>query len=123
MRLNSFTVEGYKNLTVPVTFGPLGDLNAVHGPNNIGKTNLIRAIDLFFGLLAVGNQVSKYQFVTMDAGEHIPDKAFMPGNIDECEECSEPIGFKRLMARPVTTLCFECESAREQVEAEASATE
>src|SRR5678815_2933511 len=40
------------------------------------------------------------------------------GEIDECEECAEPIGFKRLMARPVTTLCFECKSAREQVEAE-----
>lgn len=40
------------------------------------------------------------------------------GQIDECEECSEPIGFKRLMARPVTTLCFECKSAREQVEAD-----
>jgi DnaK suppressor protein len=40
------------------------------------------------------------------------------GNADECEECSEPIGFKRLMARPVTTLCFECKSAREQVEAD-----
>lgn len=40
------------------------------------------------------------------------------GNLDECEECSEPIGFKRLMARPVTTLCFECKSAREQVEAD-----
>jgi DnaK suppressor protein len=40
------------------------------------------------------------------------------GEIDECEECSEPIGYKRLMARPVTTLCFECKTAREQVEAE-----
>ena len=40
------------------------------------------------------------------------------GVIDECEECSEPIGFKRLLARPVTTLCFECKSAREQVEAD-----
>ncbi|HEY5938256.1 MAG TPA: TraR/DksA C4-type zinc finger protein [Kofleriaceae bacterium] len=40
------------------------------------------------------------------------------GTLDECEECAEPIGFKRLMARPVTTLCFECKSAREQVEAE-----
>src|SRR5262245_30344649 len=40
------------------------------------------------------------------------------GTLDECEECSEPIGFKRLMARPVTTLCFECKSAREQIEAE-----
>jgi DnaK suppressor protein len=40
------------------------------------------------------------------------------GTLDECEECSEQIGFKRLLARPVTTLCFECKSAREQVEAE-----
>ena len=40
------------------------------------------------------------------------------GEIDQCEECSVPIGFKRLMARPVTTLCFECKTAREQVEAD-----
>jgi len=40
------------------------------------------------------------------------------GEIDECEEFAEAIGFKRLMARPVTTLCFECKTAREQVEAE-----
>ena len=38
------------------------------------------------------------------------------GEIDECEECSEPIGFRRLMARPMTTLCFDCKSAREQVD-------
>ena len=40
------------------------------------------------------------------------------GDIDECEDCSEPIGYKRLLARPVTTLCFECKNAREQVEAD-----
>jgi DnaK suppressor protein len=40
------------------------------------------------------------------------------GEIDQCEECSEPIGFKRLLARPVTTLCFECKTAREQVESD-----
>jgi len=45
-------------------------------------------------------------------------KRLKEGEIDECEECSEPIGFKRLMARPVTTLCFECKTAREQVEAD-----
>jgi DnaK suppressor protein len=43
------------------------------------------------------------------------------GEIDKCEECFEPIGFKRLMARPVTTLCFECKTAREQVEADDAA--
>ncbi|HVK76929.1 MAG TPA: TraR/DksA C4-type zinc finger protein [Kofleriaceae bacterium] len=45
-------------------------------------------------------------------------KRLKDGDIDECEECSEPIGFKRLMARPVTTLCFECKTAREQVESD-----
>jgi DnaK suppressor protein len=40
------------------------------------------------------------------------------GEIDVCEECAEAIGFKRLMARPATTLCFECKTAREQVEAD-----
>jgi DnaK suppressor protein len=45
------------------------------------------------------------------------------GEIDECEECSEPIGFKRLLARPVTTLCFECKTAREQAEADTAPTE
>ena len=40
------------------------------------------------------------------------------GKLDECEECNEQIGFKRLLARPVTTLCFECKSAREQVESD-----
>ncbi|MEO8701534.1 MAG: TraR/DksA C4-type zinc finger protein [Kofleriaceae bacterium] len=40
------------------------------------------------------------------------------GKLDECEECGEQIGYKRLLARPVTTLCFECKSAREQVEAD-----
>jgi DnaK suppressor protein len=43
------------------------------------------------------------------------------GSIDECEECAETIGFKRLMARPVTTLCFECKSARERTEADEAA--
>ena len=45
------------------------------------------------------------------------------GNLDECEECAEPIGFKRLLARPVTTLCFECKTAREQVEADTAPSE
>ena len=37
--------------------------------------------------------------------------------IDECEDCEEPIGFKRLQARPVTTLCIVCKEEREQEEA------
>lgn len=35
------------------------------------------------------------------------------GEIDECEDCGEDIGFKRLMARPVTTLCIGCKEEAE----------
>jgi DnaK suppressor protein len=45
------------------------------------------------------------------------------GEIDECEECAEPIGYKRLLARPVTTLCIECKTAREQTEADTAPAE
>jgi len=38
------------------------------------------------------------------------------GIIDECEDCAEPIGFKRLLARPVTTLCIDCKEEREKEE-------
>ena len=38
------------------------------------------------------------------------------GTIDECEECGEKIAFKRLMARPVTTLCIDCKEEKEKEE-------
>jgi DnaK suppressor protein len=42
------------------------------------------------------------------------------GTIDECEECGESIGGKRLLARPVTTLCIACKEEREKEEASIS---
>ena len=38
------------------------------------------------------------------------------GTIDGCEDCGEPIGFRRLFARPVTTLCIDCKEEREREE-------
>lgn len=38
------------------------------------------------------------------------------GIIDECEDCGERIGFRRLVARPVTTLCIDCKEEREKEE-------
>jgi DnaK suppressor protein len=40
------------------------------------------------------------------------------GAIDVCESCGESISFKRLLARPVTTLCIDC---KEQIEREEAA--
>ena len=38
------------------------------------------------------------------------------GEIGECEDCGEEIGFKRLMARPVTSLCIHCKESQEDEE-------
>jgi RNA polymerase-binding transcription factor len=38
------------------------------------------------------------------------------GTIDECEDCGEPINYRRLVARPVTTLCIDCKEEQEQEE-------
>ena len=37
-------------------------------------------------------------------------------NFGYCKECGEEIGIKRLLARPVATLCFECKCLQEQFE-------
>jgi DnaK suppressor protein len=39
------------------------------------------------------------------------------GTIDTCEDCGESISFRRLMARPVTTLCIDCKEQSEREEA------
>ena len=38
------------------------------------------------------------------------------GTINECEDCAEPIGYRRLIARPVTTMCIDCKEEREKDE-------
>ena len=35
------------------------------------------------------------------------------GEYGDCKECEEPIGFRRLEARPETRYCLKCQSARE----------
>ncbi len=39
------------------------------------------------------------------------------GGIDVCDECGEGISFRRLLARPVTTLCIDCKEQSEKEEA------
>jgi DnaK suppressor protein len=38
------------------------------------------------------------------------------GSYGTCEDCGEEIDIKRLMARPVTTLCIDCKSRQEAEE-------
>lgn len=39
------------------------------------------------------------------------------GTIDECGDCGEAIGFRRLLVRPMTTLCIDCKELEEAEEA------
>lgn len=38
------------------------------------------------------------------------------GTYGDCEECGEPIDEKRLLSRPVTTLCIDCKEEQERLE-------
>ncbi|GBD26102.1 RNA polymerase-binding transcription factor DksA [bacterium HR30] len=38
------------------------------------------------------------------------------GEYGACESCGGPIGFERLQARPVTTLCIHCKAEQEELE-------
>jgi putative AbiEii toxin of type IV toxin-antitoxin system len=66
MRITSFTVQGFTNFTSPVTLGPLEEINVIYGPNNAGKSNLLRALELYFRLLGAGETASKAQAEILD---------------------------------------------------------
>jgi hypothetical protein len=52
MRLRSFSVSGYKNIRQPLELTDLAPITLIHGANNIGKSNLLQAMELFFRCLA-----------------------------------------------------------------------
>jgi len=54
MRIKRFTVSGFKNFTQEVVLDDLGEICVIHGENNVGKSNLLEAMLLFFKLLQYG---------------------------------------------------------------------
>ena len=58
MQIVSFTVQGFANFIQPVRLGPLEAVNVVYGHNNAGKSNLLRAVELYFRLLGAGEIIS-----------------------------------------------------------------
>lgn len=45
-------MAGYKNLEQPIVLDDLGPITVIHGANNVGKSNLLHAMELFFSCLA-----------------------------------------------------------------------
>jgi len=43
-------------------------------------------------------------------------KRIQTGSFGECQDCGEEIGVKRLLIRPVTTLCIKCKEKQEKRE-------
>jgi AAA15 family ATPase/GTPase len=50
MRLTSFRAQNFKSL-IDVELPDLQDINVFYGPNNVGKSNILQAMDVFFELL------------------------------------------------------------------------
>ncbi|HEW99031.1 MAG TPA: hypothetical protein ENF37_10415 [Beggiatoa sp.] len=50
MRLKQFSVKGYKNFRQEIVLEDMGTICAIHGENNVGKSNLLEAMQLFFQL-------------------------------------------------------------------------
>src|SRR5262245_22034561 len=57
MQLRSFKVQGFKNFRQPVVLEDLGPINVLHGANNVGKSNLLQAIELFFVVIGLENSL------------------------------------------------------------------
>ncbi|MEZ4431391.1 MAG: AAA family ATPase [bacterium] len=50
MFIHRFEVQGFKNFVEPVVLDELGEINVIHGDNNVGKSNLLEAMHLFFAI-------------------------------------------------------------------------
>jgi DnaK suppressor protein len=62
-------------------------------------------------LLRIRDRERKLIFKIREALGRVED-----GSFGKCEHCGEPIGVKRLRARPVTTLCIDCKTEAESLE-------
>ena len=90
--------------------GPLieiGDLNEMPS-DKMDRASFVSDIDF---ALRIRDREAKLTRKIRDALERLED-----GTFGICEECGEEIPLKRLMARPVTTLCVECKKEREAEE-------
>jgi predicted ATPase len=50
MRLKRFAVKGFKNFRQEIVLEEMGTICVIHGENNVGKSNVLEAIQLFFQL-------------------------------------------------------------------------
>lgn len=74
MQLRSFKAQGFKNFQQPVVLEDLGPLNVIHGPNNVGKSNLLQAIELFFFLMGLDHDPMGFPSLPMQTILQLTDE-------------------------------------------------
>jgi hypothetical protein len=90
MHLKQFSVKGFKNCRQQIVLEEMGAICVIHGENNIGKSNVLEAIQLFFQLLTVPYR-SQVQVLSLDMlSSEIEQLGFIPADIFNLE-LPEPI--------------------------------
>jgi AAA15 family ATPase/GTPase len=84
MRLQQFSVKGFKNFHQRIFLENMGEICVVHGDNNIGKSNVLEAMQLFFQLLRVQHQNSLVLSTEMSFSE-IEQLGFIASDIFNLE--------------------------------------
>jgi len=69
MQLVRFAVQGFKNFREEICLDELGPINIIHGDNNVGKSNLLEALLLFFqlGPFVCQNMPAQPVFISYDS--------------------------------------------------------
>lgn len=102
MRLTSFRVSGYKNFKAALRLEDIDRFTVIHGDNNVGKSNLVEAMALFFLLLDAeegpsGGVASSYER-RADADNarsfgYFIEQGIEPSDIFPLDNTGEPIRF------------------------------
>jgi hypothetical protein len=85
MQLRSFKVLGFKNFRQPVALDDLGPINVIHGPNNVGKSNLLQAIDLFFFLMRLDYDIGGFPTLPMQLIQRLSDELLAQSGLQRTE--------------------------------------
>jgi hypothetical protein len=72
MRLQWFEVQGYKNIRDALRLEELSRVNVIHGDNNVGKSNLLEALRLYFVLLQALREEVRGEISKAEAFERGP---------------------------------------------------
>jgi hypothetical protein len=85
MHLRSFKAQGFKNFRQQVVLEDLGPINVIHGPNNVGKSNLVQAIGLFFFLVGIEQEAAGNPLLPMQTILQLSDAMLAAGGFSRAD--------------------------------------